>query len=297
MEQESPNHAQRPPLDEASRIELRMLLLLEWMMGYDQLHLEKKNLENTLRELEEQVTSLKKGFFKSAEEEDALHDAKNDLHEVERARDAVDREMDEVRSRRFHLSLATNDEEQLEPTLKEMEKRGWVEVGEDDFYISTEKGREVYERLAEQQGSYVSHFDIFAYVDLEEGSFADPQTDLLEGDRWSDLRVAVAEHKGIDPYRVVFLSMLAEGVWFENPDWRFDLGMGTLFDELESLVMDQLTIEELGYEDDQGLVEGEEVIADITEQGTVLARERHVKDERTDGGWPGEELITYTYLN
>jgi hypothetical protein len=73
--------------------------------------------------------------------------------------------------------------------------------------------------------------------------------------------------------------------------------MGTLFDELESLVMDQLTIEELGYEDDQGLVEGEEVIAVITEQGTVLARERHVKDERTDGGWPGEELITYTYLN
>ena len=56
MEQESPNPAQRPPLDEASRIELRMLLLLEWMMGYDQLHVEKKNLENTLRELEEQVT-------------------------------------------------------------------------------------------------------------------------------------------------------------------------------------------------------------------------------------------------
>ncbi|SVC37955.1 uncharacterized protein METZ01_LOCUS290809, partial [marine metagenome] len=91
MEQESPNHAQRPPLDEASRIELRMLLLLEWMMGYDKLHVEKKNLENTLRELEEQLTSLKKGFFKSAEEEDALHDAKNDLHEAERARDAVDR--------------------------------------------------------------------------------------------------------------------------------------------------------------------------------------------------------------
>ena len=51
------------------------------------------------------------------------------------------------------------------------------------------------------------------------------------------------------------------------------------------------------FRSDQGLVEGEEVIADITEQGTVLARERHVKDERTDGGWPGEELITYTYLN
>ena len=237
MEQESLNSAERPKLNEASRQELRMLLLLDWMMSYDQLNLEKKNLGTILNELEEQVSSLKKGFFKTAEEEDALHDAKNDLHEAQRAQDAVEREMEEVQSRRFHLSLATKDEDQLEPTLSNMEKRGWIEVGEDDFFICTSKGFEVYEQLTEQQESYVSHFDIFAHVDLEEGSFADPQSDLLEGNRWSDLRVAVAEYKGIDPYHVVFLSTLAEGIWFENTDWRFDIGMGTLFDDLETLVL------------------------------------------------------------
>ena len=151
--------------------------------------------------------------------------------------------------------------------------------------------------MTEQQESYVSHFDVYAYVDLHEGIFADPQSDLLEGDRWSDLRVAVAEYKGIDPYRVVFLSMLADGVWFENPDWRFDLGMGTLLDNLESLVMDQLSVDELGYEDDQGMVEGEEVIADVIEQGTTLARERNAKNHSSDAGWPGEQLITHSYLN
>ena len=297
MEQDSTNPNQRPSLDEASRVELRMLLLLDWMMAFDQLHVEKQDLEKTLVELQAQVDSLKKGFFKSVEEEDALHDAKNDLKEAERARDAVEREMEEVNSRRFHLSLASKDEDQLEPTLKEMEKQGWIEVGEDDYYITNDKGLEIYQKLTEQQESYVSHFDIYAYVDLHEGIFADPQINLLEGDRWSDLRVAVAEYKGIDPYRVVFLSMLADGVWFENPDWRFDLGMGTLLDNLESLVMDQLSVDELGYEDDQGMVEGEEVIADVIEQGTALARERNAKNQSSDAGWPGEEPITHSYLN
>ena len=297
MEQDSTNPNQRPSLDEASRVELRMLLLLDWMMAFDQLHAEKQDLEKTLIELQAQVDSLKKGFFKSVEEEDALHYAKNDLKEAERARDAVEREMEEVNSRRFHLSLASKDEDQLEPTLKEMEKQGWIEVGEDDYYITNDKGLEIYQKLTEQQESYVSHFDIYAYVDLQEGVFADPQSDLLEGDRWSDLRVAVAEYKGIDPYRVVFLSMLADGVWFENPDWRFDLGMGTLLDNLESLVMDQLSVDELGYEDDQGMVEGEEVIADVIEQGTALARERNAKNQSSDAGWPGEQLITHSYLN
>ena len=297
MEQDSTNPNQRPSLDEVSRVELRMLLLLDWMMAFDQLHAEKQDLEKTLIELQAQVDSLKKGFFKSVEEEDALHDAKNDLKEAERARDSVEREMEEVNSRRFHLSLASKDEDQLEPTLKEMEKQGWIEVGEDDYYITNDKGLEIYQKLTEQQESYVSHFDIYAYVDLQEGVFADPQSDLLEGDRWSDLRVAVAEHKGIDPYRVVFLSMLADGVWFENPDWRFDLGMGTLLDNLESLVMDQLSVDELGYEDDQGMVDGEEVIADVIEQGTALARERNAKNQSSAAGWPGEELITHSYLN
>ena len=149
MKQGSTNPNQRPSLDEASRVELRMLLLLDWMMAFDQLHAEKQDLEKTLIELQAQVDSLKKGFFKSVEEEDALHEAKNDLKEAERARDAVEREMEEVNSRRFHLSLASKDEDQLEPTLKEMEKQGWIEVGEDDYYITNDKGLEIYQKLTE----------------------------------------------------------------------------------------------------------------------------------------------------
>ena len=63
MEQDSTNPNQRPSLDEASRVELRMLLLLDWMMAFDQLHAEKQDLEKTLIELQAQGDSLKKGFY------------------------------------------------------------------------------------------------------------------------------------------------------------------------------------------------------------------------------------------
>ena len=63
MEQDSTNPNQRPSLDEASRVELRMLLLLDWMMAFDQLRAEKQDLEKTLIELQAQVDSLKKVFL------------------------------------------------------------------------------------------------------------------------------------------------------------------------------------------------------------------------------------------
>ena len=62
-------------------------------------------------------------------------------------------------------------------------------------YLPTSKGKEVYQNLVEQLEAYVMHFDVFAYVDLEEGIFGDPKTDLLEGDHWSDLRVAYTCYK------------------------------------------------------------------------------------------------------
>ena len=151
--------------------------------------------------------------------------------------------------------------------------------------------------MVEQLDSYVTHFDGYAYVDLEEGGFADPETDLLEDNRWSDLRVAVAEHKGVDPYRVVFLAMLSAEAFFENPEWRFDLAVGSLFDELDATVQDQITVAELGYEDDEGEVSGEDVIADIIEQGSALAKERFRarQDGEEQATLPDEQVLTTTY--
>ena len=280
--------------------EFGALLLLDHLMRYELLQVEKLELEDIIDQLEIGVTELKKGFFRSDEQEQELSYEKEELREAKKALSEVEQEMEENRHCRLNIALAETDDEGLESLLNFMESRGTLTVEEDNYYKATDKGHEVYQDLVKQLEAYVTHFEVYAYVDLEQGIFGDPETDLLEGDKWSDLRVAVAEHKGIDPYRVVFLAMLSAETFYENPDWKFDLSMGTLFQEMKQIVLEQLHVDDLGYSDSEGEVSGEEIIRDIIEQGSELvakrtSREQENKGRKQEEESPDEQVITTTY--
>ena len=280
--------------------EFGALLLLDHLMRYELLQVEKVELEDIIDQLEIGVAELKKGFFRSDEQEQELSYEKEELREAKKALSEVEQEMEENRHCRLNIALAETDDEGLESLLNFMESRGTLTVEEDNYYKATDKGHEVYQDLVKQLEAYVTHFEVYAYVDLEQGIFGDPETDLLEGDKWSDLRVAVAEHKGIDPYRVVFLAMLSAETFYENPDWKFDLSMGTLFQEMKQIVLEQLHVDDLGYSDSEGKVPGEEVIRDIIEQGSELvakrrSREQEIKGSKQAEESPDEQVITTTY--
>jgi len=280
--------------------EFGALLLLDNLMRYELLQVEKVELEYIIEQLEIGVTELKKGFFRSDEQEQELSYEKEELKEAKKALFEVEQEMDENRHCRLNIALAETDDEGLESLLNFMESRGTLTVEEDNYYKATDKGHEVYQDLVKQLEAYVMHFEVYAYVDLEQGIFGDPETDLLEGDKWSDLRVAVAEHKGIDPYRVVFLAMLSDETFYENSDWKFDLSMGTLFQEMKQIVQEQLHVEDLGYSDSVGKVSGEEVIRDIIEQGSELvakrkSRKQEIKGRKQAVESQDEQVITTTY--
>ena len=280
--------------------EFGALLLLDHLMRYELLQIEKVELEDIIDQLENGVAELKKGFFRSDEQEQELSYEKEELREAKKALSEVEQEMEENRHCRLNIALAETDDEGLESLLNFMESRGTLTVEEDNYYKATDKGHEVYQDLVKQLEAYVTHFEVYAYVDLEQGIFGDPETDLLEGDKWSDLRVAVAEHKGIDPYRVVFLAMLSAETFYENPDWKFDLSMGTLFQEMKQIVLEQLHVDDLGYSDSEGKVSGEEVIRDIIEQGSELvakrkSRKQEIKGRKQAEESPDEQVITTTY--
>jgi hypothetical protein len=287
-------------LDTESLQEYGALLLLDQLMRYELPRQEKDNLQETVVQLEEEVAELKKGFFHSDEQDQELNYEKDELSEAREALAEVEKEMVENEHCRLNLALIETDDQGLEPLLQFMEERGTLTVSEENYYLPTAKGEEVYRHLVEQLKAYVVHFDVFAYVDLEEGAFGDPKTDLLEGDQWSDLRVAVAEYKGIDPYRVVFLALMSADKFYENPDWKFDLSLGTLFDEMEQIVQDQLCVEDLSYKDEEEQVSGDDVIRDIIEQGNLLAKERRREEQETEDkeqteATPDEQIITQTY--
>ncbi|MBI4081710.1 MAG: hypothetical protein HY423_03785 [Candidatus Lambdaproteobacteria bacterium] len=181
----------------------------------------------------------------------------------------------------FHAALMGHkDDALLEPAFRALLAQDLVTVGEDDHYTLTERGRAAYRKSIEQQQSYLAHFDIYARVDLAAGTFFDPEQDLPQDPRWSDLRVAVAEYKGIDPYQMVFLAMLAGGDFFADAEWRANLALGSpFFAELERIVASQITVEELGYRDEDGSeVPGSAVIEDVILQGARLNRERWERD-------------------
>jgi len=280
--------------------EFGALLLLDHLMRYELLQVEKVELEDIIDQLEIGVTELKKGFFRSDEQEQELSYEKEELREAKKALSEVEQEMEENRHCRLNIALAETDDECLQSLLNFMESRGTLTVEEDNYYKATDKGHEVYQDLIKQLEAYVTHFEVYAYVDLEQGIFGDSETDLLEGDKWSDLRVAVAEHKGIDPYRVVFLAMLSSETFYENPDWKFDLCMGTLFQKMKQIVLEQLHVDDLGYSDSEGKVSGEEVIRDIIKQGSELvdrrkSREQEIKGRKQAEESPDEQVITRTY--
>ena len=287
-------------LSKESAMEFGALLLLDHLMQFELLHIEKIELEDIIDQLENGVTELKKGFFRSDEQEQKLTYEKEELREAKNALSEVEEEIEGNRHCRLNVALAETDDEGLESLLNFMESRGTLTVGDDNYYKATDKGHEVYHDLVNQLEAYVTHFEVYAYVNLEQGIFGDPETDLLEGDKWSDLRVAVAEHKGIDPNRVVFLAMLSAETFYDNPDWKFDLSMGTLFQEMEQIIQEQLHVEELSYNDSDGKVSGEQVIQDIIKQGSELvlkrkSREQDNNERKKAEESPDEQVITKTY--
>ena len=287
-------------LSKESVKEFSALLLLDHLMRYELLKVEKLELEEIIDQLKISVANLDKGFFHSDEETQELTFEKEELREAKNALSEVKKEMEENQQFRLNIALIETDDDGLESFLNFMETRGTIIVEKDNYYMVTDKGHEVYQDLVKQLEAYVMHFEIYAYVDLERGIFGDPESDLLEGDKWQDLRVAVAEYKGIDPYRVVFLAMLSDKTFYENPDWKFDLSMGTLFHEMEQIVKEQLHVDDLAYSDSQGPVSGEDVIKDVIQQGTELVakskiRQQPIKRKKMTEDSLNEQVITKTY--
>ena len=197
----------------------------------------------------------------------------------------------------FPVLLRENDQD-LEPVLEWLMMKSYIEIQDSARYVPNEKGREVLKLFMARYTEYLKVFDIFCAVDLETGEFAfaryfdfedTGQWEKFLGDnRWDDLRVAVAEFKKIDPVEIVFMSFLNEDRFGRNETgWQFDLLLGSIWDEILQICNNAITWEELGYEDDQGLVSAEDVIQDITSQGaeimiSLLKKEDEMRKEQQE---------------
>ncbi|QQL45674.1 hypothetical protein [Sulfuriroseicoccus oceanibius] len=173
------------------------------------------------------------------------------------------------------------DDSDLEPVLEWMLVQKWIEIRDGDHYVPTERGREVLETFIKRYAEYVYFFDVFCAVDLGEGSFAferffdfDSEEEwhrYLDQERFEDLRIAVAEYLDLDAVELVFMQFVREERFGRDATgWQFDLLLGAIWDEILEICNEALDVNDLGYEDDQGVVDGEVVIEDVIGQGGAL---------------------------
>jgi len=183
--------------------------------------------------------------------------------------------------RSFSVLLEGNDSH-LEDLLSLLLARGYVQIDGKNRYVPTREGRKIVVTFKERYQDFLKNFDCFCAVDLEEGSFAfeefweyedeDEWCAYLDQERWEDLRVAVAEHKGLDPIEILFMGFINEGrIDDKKEGWQFDLVLGSVWDELVQVASSLLQVADLAYEDDDGKqVTGVTVIEDIIRQGADL---------------------------
>lgn len=170
----------------------------------------------------------------------------------------------------------------LGPYLDQMVSNGVLTIRSGE-YIPTEHGREELQKFYNRYYEYLKMFDIFCAVDLASGEFAfsrinddsfsdDDWYSYLNDERFSDVRVAVADFKGLDPTEIVFMSFLNEGRFNINTedgevlDWQYNLTneVGGIWDEIETICNTAIDVD---YLREDGVLE------DVIRQGSEIAIE------------------------
>ena len=197
----------------------------------------------------------------------------------------------------------TGEDVYLDYHLKLLLSKEMLSVN-DGAYTPTELGRTELENFYAKYYEYLKLFDIFCAVDLESGTFAfeeinnpafddDRWNDFLSNDRFSDVRVAVAQFKGIDPIEIVFMSFLTEGRFEVGAErWQHNLTGNDVWNEIIDICNTAITKE---YLDQDGVLEN--VIkegSNIALNLLLIAEEAAIGEETLC--WPEEEVIEETIV-
>lgn len=162
----------------------------------------------------------------------------------------------------------------LKTYLEGLQSKGMLKI-ENGLYVPTELGREELSSLYAKYYEFIRMFDIFSAVDLEAGEFAfarmfdelsqDEWFDYLAEDRFSDVRVAVAQFKGVNPIELVFLAFLNEGRFDTTQmGWEKQLTDYPIWNEIVEICE---TAIEMEYLMEEGVMEN------VVRQGSALAIE------------------------
>ncbi|HIE25775.1 TPA: hypothetical protein EYP66_00640 [Candidatus Poribacteria bacterium] len=212
--------------------------------------------------------------------------------------------------------MLEGDDTWLQPVVDYMFQKDVIDIDDKrGCYIITDKGRRTLQLMTEKFQDAMAQLDIYSYVNLNIEPPAEGEPDEAFGsfddhtEDDEDLRVAVALYKGIDPFYLVFLSLLAEDRLGQSKCWQYDLALdfsedtehetdSSFFREIEEIVETALAVDDLGYiDDDTGEeITGEAVIEDVIRRGAIEAQRRaeeEYEEEIVEEEIIEEEVVEY----
>lgn len=196
----------------------------------------------------------------------------------------------------FPVNL-TGDDVYLEPYLQGMNEKGLLRI-EGSKYVPTEAGREEIVVLYNKYYEFLKFFDIFCAVDLEQGEFAfasinndgtDEQwAEFLNDARFSDVRVAVADFKGLNPLEIVFMSFLNEDRFDCTTErWQYNLTGQEVWTEIVDICNSAVSLD---YLKEEGVIEN--IVTAGTELAMQLIKDAEESEQQEEEEYEVVEEVT-----
>lgn len=168
----------------------------------------------------------------------------------------------------------------MQPIMDWLQEQDYTELKGHVFQL-TQKGIEVLETFLDRYKTFLEEFDVYCGVDLEQGEFAftyynnyddmEEWNEFLAEDRWEDLRIAVAEYRGLDPIEIVLMSLIHEGRFGKDDDgWNEDLLLGSVWEEIQSICNTSPRFKSLCNEQTPLGDTPEALIQEIIQKGTEI---------------------------
>lgn len=145
----------------------------------------------------------------------------------------------------------TRELAELSEIIAWAEKEGLIDIDvQKAAYKLTEKGKRVHESYIEEAQNLIKRYDIFVDVDVDSSS-GEIHFDTNLG---RDLRVAVYEMEGVDPYRARFLLGLNDGEWNALENWTELIGNEDWYREIFAPIDRAISIDDVGRDELERIV-------------------------------------------
>lgn len=199
---------------------------------------------------------------------------------------------------RWELGVALDDDDQfLEPLTQFLMRKDYIKV-QGHHFVPTKKGRDIIAKFQEKYITYLRGYDHYGKVDLQSGAFGIEQIHEYDLDsdagwdawqaylnqtddeghlRFTNLCIAIAELKKMDPIEIVFMSYLNEDTFLidagdiDENGWQFHLAMGSRFDDIEDVVNTAWKAEDLDQTASGGAT-GTQVLENVITRGAEVRK-------------------------